>query len=108
MANVVVCSKLMHGVVFELGNREVVVNGQNSNEMVAIKGYQGVCGLTHMPEEDWKAIAKKYAGMTAISGGFIFSEKDEASAKAAAEEVKDLKTGLEQAEVKEDETEKAA
>ncbi|AKM48200.1 hypothetical protein QY76_13505 [Edwardsiella sp. EA181011] len=98
----------MHGVVFELGDREVVINGQNSNEMVAIKGYQGVCGLTHMPEEDWNAIAKKYVGMTAISEEFIFAEKDEASAKAASEEVKELKTGLEQAKVKEDETEKVA
>lgn len=106
MANVVVCSKLVHGTVFEIGSEKVVVHGQNSNEMVAVKGYHGVCGLTHMSQETWDAITKRYGEMTAIKGGFIFAEKTEEAAKKASEEKKGIKTGNEQAEVKESEKDK--
>ena len=105
MANVVVSSRLIHGTVFEVNGKEIVVNGQNSSELVAVRGYEGVCGLTHMPEELWQAIEKKYSGMTAIADGFIFAQKNEANAKAAAEDKKDLKTGGEQHVLKKGEKE---
>lgn len=105
MSNVVVSSKLIHGTVFEVNGKVVVVNGQNSNEIVAVRGYEGVCGMTHMPEELWQAIESKYADMTAIKDGYIFAQKNESSAKAAAEEKKDLKTGGEQHVLKKGEKE---
>jgi hypothetical protein len=96
MPNVIISSKLVHGTVFEVGSKKVVINGQNSGTLVAAHGYQGFCGVTHLAEETWKAIEKQYAGMTAIKDGFIFAQKDEASAKSAAEDKKSLKTGSEQ------------
>jgi hypothetical protein len=105
MANVVVSSKLIHGTVFELNGKEIVVNGQNSGELVVVHGYQGACGMTSMPEETWQAIEKKYAGMTAIQEGYIFAQKNEANAKSEAAEKKDLKTGGEQHVLKKGEKE---
>lgn len=106
MGNVVVGSKLMHGIVFEIGGKEIVVNGQNSNALVAVNGYTGVCGLTSMPEETWNAIKQKYGEMTAIQQGFIYAEKSESNAKAASEEKAELQTGAEQAVLKESEKDK--
>lgn len=106
MANVVVCSKMVHGTVFEIQGQQVLVHGQNSNELVAVKGYEGTCGLTHMPQETWEAIAKQYSEMTAIKERYIFVEKNEEAGRKASEEVKGVKTGQEQAEVKESEKEK--
>ena len=106
MGNVVVGNKLMHGVVFEIGSEEIVVNGQNSNALVAVNGYTGVCGLTSMPEEAWEAIKKKYGSMTAIQKGFIYAEKNESSANAASKEKAELQTGAEQAVLKETEKDK--
>jgi hypothetical protein len=54
MGNVVVGSKLMHGVVFEIGSEDIVVNGQNSNALVAVNGYTGVCGLTRCRKKPGK------------------------------------------------------
>ncbi len=106
MANVVVCSKMVHGTVFEIGSKQVLVHGQNSNELVAVKGYEGHCGLTHLPQETWEAIVKHYGEMTAIKEGYIFIEKSEEAARKASGEKKHLKTGQEQATAKESEKEK--
>lgn len=106
MANVVVCSKLVHGTVFEIDGKQVILHGQNSHEIVAVKGYEGTCGLTHMPQETWDAIVKQYGEMTAIKEGFIFIEKNEEAARKSSNERKGTKTGQEQAEVQESEKEK--
>lgn len=106
MANVVVCSKMVHGTVFEIQGQQVLVHGQNSEKLVAVEGYTGVCGLTHMPQETWEAIVKQYGEMTAIKEEYIFVEKNPEAARKASEEKKDVKTGQEQAEVKDSEKEK--
>lgn len=105
MANVVVCSKLVHGTVFDIQGQQVTLHGQNSSALVAVTGYEGVCGLTHMPQETWEAIVKQYGEMTAIKEGFIFIEKNEEAARKSSDERKGTKTGQEQAEVKESEKE---
>lgn len=106
VANVVIGNKLVHGVTFEVNGKDVTVNGQNSNGLIALTGYTGVCGLTHMAEDVWEAIKAKYSGMTAIKKGFIFAQKNEASAVAAGEEIKTLATGAEQHALKESEKDK--
>ncbi|MCX7132276.1 hypothetical protein [Aeromonas sp.] len=105
MANVVVCSKMVHGTVFDVQGKQVTIHGQNSDQLVAVKGYAGTCGLTHMPQETWDAITKQYGEMTAIKEGFIFIEKNEEAARKSSDEKKGTKTGQEQAEVKESEKE---
>lgn len=108
MAKVLVCDKSVHGHIFEIKGVEYKTNGQNTNEIIALNGYTGEHGFTYLEKEVWDEIKKIYGDMAQFVHGIIFEAPSEKEAKAKSKDLKNVKTGQEQHELKDSEKLKEA
>lgn len=87
----VIGCKIPNGVVIRGADKQIVINGARSSNIVG--GY----GLTEdVPADVWDEYAKAHAKSPAILNGLLFAVGDMKSAKDAATERQNEKTGLEQ------------
>lgn len=82
--------KLPNGLLLEVGNKNVQINGANSSNVV------GGHGITYnVDAELWQAWLKQNADRDVVKNGFVFAHDKPANAKAEAKEKTDTKTGQE-------------
>lgn len=87
---VVMGCKLPNGLIIEHGGRRFTLKGSNAARIVG--GY----GLTEgVPKDFAEAWLKSHADLGTVKNGLVFIQTSESSAKAAAKERRDVKTGLE-------------
>lgn len=87
---VTVGCKLPNGVILELGNQSVQINGANSSGVI------GGHGITHdVDAEFFSAWIDAHSDRDMVKNGFIFAHGKPADTKAQAKEQKDNATGLE-------------
>jgi hypothetical protein len=92
---VTVGCKLPHGIHMDLQNKgesrkRVTLKGNNDKKVI------GGFGITeNVPKAHFDEWIKRNKNHPSVTGGYIFSMRDMASAEAAAEERKDLRNGLE-------------
>lgn len=87
---VTVGCKLPTGLILELGNRSVEINGANSSGVI------GGHGITHdVDAEFFNAWLEAHADRDMVKNGFIFAHDKAADTKAQAKEQEDNDTGLE-------------
>ena len=87
--------KLPSGLVISHDGKRMKLAG--TNDSLLINGF----GITRdVPAELWKGFAKTFADQPLIRNGVVFAVTDESSAKDAAQERKDQKTGMEQLDPK--------
>ena len=76
---VTVGCKLPNGLVLEVGNKSVEINGANSSRVV------GGHGITYdVDAEFFEAWLKAHADRDMVKGGFVFAHEKASSAKAEA------------------------
>lgn len=89
-ATVIVGCKLPNGVIMELGNKSVEINGANSSHVV------GGHGITYdVDAEFFSAWMKAHEDRDMVKNGFIFAHEKAAETKAQAKEQEENNTGLE-------------
>lgn len=87
---VVIGCKIPNGITIRGAGKQFTLNGANQSNVIG--GY----GITEdVPAEVWEDYAKAHAKSPAIVNELIFAQKDTRSARDAAKERKDQKTGLE-------------
>lgn len=89
---VIVMCKTPSGLVLDLGDqdaRKVRLNGANHPD--AVDG----AGLTYVDKAFWDKWSGAYKGFPPLEQGLIWATDKEATAKDAAKELKDEKTGFE-------------
>lgn len=91
---VTICCKLPNGLHLDLytkgGRIRHTANGSNSSRVIG--GY----GVTKdIPREHWEEWQKQNAAMKYVKKGLIWSEKDDRRAESKAEEMDELKHGME-------------
>ena len=91
MATVKIGCKLPHGLVLEVNNVKVTLNG--ANQHFAFMSRMGDVGITDVDQSFWNEWLKSHAETPYVINGFVFETKDESSAKAKAADT--AKTGLE-------------
>lgn len=96
MAKVIVGCKLPNGLMIQVSDAAVKINGANSTTIVG--GY----GLTEVDEAFWTQWKKEHADWPMVKNELIFAQVKPKDAEAAAEERRDQKTGLEQMKQKSD------
>lgn len=107
MATVILGSKLPNDLAIEVNGVTKKINGaQSQDNMIFFERGQAI-GITYEVDKSfWDAWRTKFVKHPLVSKGFIFESKSEASAKAQAKDMKEVKTGLEQKTV--DELEKVS
>ena len=89
-STVTVGCKLPHGLVLELGEKSVVLNGANSSNIIG--GY----GLTEgVDAAFFDAWMEKHEAMPFVRNQLVFAQATSANAKAEATEKANEKTGFE-------------
>ena len=97
----VIGCNLPHGLQIKGAGKTVKLKGKNTAMIDTIHGF----GITDdVPVEVWDEFARKHAQANYIKNGNIWVVSDRNSARDAAEEHKDQKTGLEQKDPKKMET----
>lgn len=82
--------KLPNGLLLEVGNKSVAINGSNNSQVV------GGHGITYDVDSDlWAAWLKQNADRDIVKNGFVFAHDKAANVKAEAKEKADSKTGQE-------------
>lgn len=82
--------KLPNGLLLEVDNKSVLIDGANSSQVV------GGHGITYNVDADlWQAWLKQNADRDVVKNGFVFAHGKAANAKAEAKEKTDTKTGQE-------------
>lgn len=82
--------KLPNGLLLEVGNKNVQINGANSSQVV------GGHGITYNVDADlWAAWLKQNADRDVVKNGFVFAHGKAADVKAESKEKTDNKTGQE-------------
>lgn len=90
MATVTVGCKMPNGLILEMGEKRVVLNGANSSGII------GGHGLTEgVDKEFWDAWSAKHATLDPVKKGFVFAHEKTANTVAEAKEKAAEKTGLE-------------
>lgn len=90
MATVTVGCKYPNGLLLELGEKKVMINGANASELI------GGHGITHgVDKEFMDAWMAKYSGLDIVTGGHLFVHDKEANVRAEAKEKAKEETGLE-------------
>lgn len=83
--------KLPAGLTISHEGQSMTLAG--ANDSLLINGF----GITRdVPADLWDGFAKTFADQPLIKNGIVFAVTDESSAKDAAAELKDQKTGMEQ------------
>lgn len=92
MSKVTIGCKLPNGIIMQVGEKSVRINGWNNN---AIKG--GSHGITEgVPADMWEAWRKEYAESRLVKGEFIFACGESRQAEAKARDHKENRSGHEQ------------
>ena len=91
MAIVKIGCKLPHGLVLEVNNVKVALNG--ANQHFTFMNRMGDVGVTDVEQSFWNEWLKSHAEAAYVINGFVFETKDEASASAKAKDT--TQTGLE-------------
>lgn len=94
MPQVTVGCKLPHGLEIDVDGKKIVLNGQNSTEIIG--GY----GLTKVDQEIAEKWFKDNSDHAAVKNGLLFIEKNDSKAKDKAADQKDVKNGAEQLDPK--------
>lgn len=89
MTIVTVGCKLVNGLIIEVADKKVTLNGANSSEII------GGHGLTEVSKDLWDAWYAANKELTFVKKGLVFASVKEADAKAQAKERAKNKTGLE-------------
>lgn len=90
MSTVTIGCKLPNGILMELGDKQVVINGANSSEII------GGHGLTENVDKSFfDAWMERNKELKFVKIGHIFAHEKTASTKAQAKERAKEKTGLE-------------
>lgn len=80
--------KLPNGIVLEVGEKSVELNGLNKSMIVG-----ATHATTEVEDSFWQAWKKTHAGFSAFKSGSIFEAKSEKDAEVAVKDTS--KTGLE-------------
>lgn len=92
MSTVTIGCNLPNGIVMQVGEERVRINGWNNH---AIQGLDH--GITEdVPADLWEAWSKENAESKLVKNGFIFAEDSSKRAKDKAKDQKDQKSGHEQ------------
>ena len=89
MGTVTVGCKLPNGLIIELDEQRVVLNGANSSALI------GGFGLTEVNEALFKAWLEKHKDYEPVKQGLIFAQEKPANAQAEAKDKAKLKSGFE-------------
>lgn len=82
--------RLPNGVVLELGDKKVTLNGLNKVVIIGVDH-----GITEVDGDFWAAWSELNKDFTPFKNGAIFSAGDAKSTSALAEDLQGVKTGLE-------------
>lgn len=87
---VTVGCKIPNGLILEVGNTRVTLNGANSSNII------GGHGITEGVDQDFfEAWMQAHDWLPAVKNGFVFAHTKPANAQAEAKEKADETTGLE-------------
>jgi len=86
---IVVGCKLPNGLVMQLGDKKVTLNGANASKLI------GGHGITYVDAEFWQAWAKAHKSLEPMKQGLIFANSKEAALEAEAEDREANKSGFE-------------
>lgn len=89
MTTVTVGCKLPNGLIIEVTDKKVTLNGANSSELI------GGHGLTEVDKDLWEAWYAVNKELTFVKNGFVFANGKEVDAKAQAKDRSKNKTGFE-------------
>jgi hypothetical protein len=85
-----VCCKLPNGIVIELGDKKVALNGVNKSAIIG-----ATHGSTEVNDDFWKAWVEKHKEYPPYKSGAIFAGKNQNEAAAVAKDLEEVTTGLE-------------
>ena len=86
---VFLCCKLPNGLIIDHEGVTATLHGANHSELIG--GY----GLTEVPKDLWEAWSKKFHDNPLITSELVFAQGTKASAKSAAKEREEIKSGYE-------------
>ena len=89
MNTVIVGCKLPNGLILELDEQRVVLNGSNSSSII------GGFGMTEVNKPLFDAWLAKHKDYEPVKQGLVFAQEKEVNAKAEAKDKTKLKNGLE-------------
>ena len=89
MSTVTVGCKLPNGLIIELDEQRVVLNGANSSNLI------GGFGLTEVNKPLFDAWLEKHKDYEPVKQGLIFAQEKPANAQAEARDKAELKNGFE-------------
>jgi hypothetical protein len=90
---VTVGCKLPNGIVIQIGEKKVKLNGFNQNMIQVGDGF----GLTEgVDKEFFDAWCEKHKAFAVVKNGMVFAQKNTTEAAAQGKDLKEKKSGLEQ------------
>lgn len=89
MSTVTVGCKLPNGLIIELDEQRVVLNGANSSALI------GGFGMTEVNEALFNAWLAKHKDFEPVKQGLIFAQAKPVNAQAEAKDKAELKSGFE-------------
>lgn len=92
MSTVTIGCKLPAGVIMQVGEKRVRINGWNQNTIQGAS--HGV--TTDVPADLWEAWKKEHADSKLVKDGFIFASESTDTVEAKAKDKKEQKSGHEQ------------
>ena len=97
MSTVSVSLKYPNGILMQVGDKELKLNGWNAKESIIVPvGKVEKVGITEdVPAEFWKAWLEKFKDHPLVVNGLIFASESNSRAKAESKERKGVKSGLE-------------
>lgn len=92
MSTVTIGCKLPNGIIMQVGEKSVVINGWNKSAIIG-----ATHGITEgVPAELWEAWKKVFADSRLVKDEIVFAAANTARATAKAKDEKDKKSGHEQ------------
>lgn len=102
MATVTVSCKTPNGFIMQVGNREQIIRGYNSQH--DFFNPDQTTGFTTVDKDLWEAWLKINKNHPLHTSGAVFAGSSDNAALAEAKERKDVKTGMEQIDPKKTKT----
>lgn len=100
MTTVTVSLKHPNGILMKVGNREIKINGWNSDNSLFISPTEKVGVTPDVPADLWKAWLESHKNHPLHKNGLIFANTSESKVKAEAKERTGVKSGMEQIDPK--------